>query len=415
MKTTSYTEYKSIDLEGIDKIPINWKVQRAKTIMKEINEKSEDGSELLLSVSEYTGVKPKNECVEEGDFLTHADTLEGYKKCKPNDLVMNIMLAWKRGQGVTDREGIVSPSYAVFRPDCSNINPRYLHYLTRSDEYIGLFGSWSYGIIPSRWRLYPEVFLRIPILLPPVTEQMAISLFLDNKIEKIDRLIEKKVKMIELLLEKRIATINHAVSKGLDSNAPMMDSGIEWLGEIPEHWDIIRLKYCVTINDEVLSESTDSDFEFNYIDIGNVDATNGIISTEFYRFENAPTRARRIVRGGDAIISTVRTYLRAIATIPEANGHLIVSTGFAVIRPHSINPLYMSYLLKSTYVVETIVSRSTGVSYPAINASEIGNIYITKPSEVEQQVIVDYLKCEINRINSLITGIKKSDTDPLIW
>jgi type I restriction enzyme S subunit len=179
-------------------------------------------------------------------------------------------------------------------------------------------------------------------------------------------------------------------------------SGVTWLGDVPAHWDVRRLKYTASINDEALPETTDPDYEFTYVDIGSVDAIRGIVATETHRFENAPSRARRIVRDGDTIVSTVRTYLRAIAAIRDPQENLIVSTGFAVVRPRKLDPGYLSYALRSPFFVDTVVSRSTGVSYPAINAPEVGNIGITLPSLAEQRAIAAFLDRETARIDALI-------------
>lgn len=163
-----------------------------------------------------------------------------------------------------------------------------------------------------------------------------------------------------------------------------------------------RLKYVASINDETLAETTDADYEFEYVDIGNVDAAKGIVGRETHRFENAPSRARRIVRAGDTIVSTVRTYLRAIAAIREPGDRLIVSTGFAVVRPRGIDASYLSYALRSPYFVETVVSRSTGVSYPAVNASEVGNIEVPVPSVREQRAIAAFLDRQTGKIDALV-------------
>lgn len=196
---------------------------------------------------------------------------------------------------------------------------------------------------------------------------------------------------------------NAAVHAGKRATYPAYKpSGMEWLGDVPEHWEVRRLKYTASINDEALPETTDPDYEFTYVDIGSVDASKGIVATETYRFEDAPSRARRIVREGDTIVSTVRTYLRAIAAIREPAENLIVSTGFAVVRPRSLDPGYLSYALRSPFFVETVVSRSTGVSYPAINAPEVGNIGVTLPPLNEQKAIAAFLDRETARIDALI-------------
>lgn len=179
-------------------------------------------------------------------------------------------------------------------------------------------------------------------------------------------------------------------------------SGVEWLGEVPDHWHVKRLKYAASINDEVLPETTDPTFEIQYVDIGSVDATEGVTHREEMVFEDAPSRARRIVREGDTIVSTVRTYLRAIAPIREPAANTIVSTGFAVVRPQRVTPGFLSYALRETGLVDAIVARSVGVSYPAVNASEIGTLPIQLPPEDEQRAIADFLDQETTKLDTLV-------------
>ena len=131
--------------------------------------------------------------------------------------------------------------------------------------------------------------------------------------------------------------------------AEYKESGVEWLGEVPAGWDLKPLKHLAHINGNVLSESTDPDYEFDYIDIGSVSEGLGITKTERMRFSSAPSRARRLVQEGDAIVSTVRTYLRAIASVKGSAEDLVVSTGFCVVSPRDeLKPAYCSYLLQAT-------------------------------------------------------------------
>ncbi len=180
------------------------------------------------------------------------------------------------------------------------------------------------------------------------------------------------------------------------------NSGVQWLGKVPEHWEVKRLKYLATINDETLPETTDPEFEFFYVDIGSVNLEDGISGYDQKVFENAPSRARRKVKPGDTIVSTVRTYLRAIAQIPAIDFPLIVSTGFAVIRPCKLAENYLAYALRESYFVESVVARSVGVSYPAINSSEIGVISIPTPPLPEQTAIANFLDRETGRIDTLV-------------
>ena len=202
--------------------------------------------------------------------------------------------------------------------------------------------------------------------------------------------------------------LGEVTSTSLPSYARYRPSGVEWIRNVPEHWEERQLKYSASINDEVLAETTDPDLELSYVDIGSVDAVKGISSTTNVSFEDAPSRARRIVRDGDTIVSTVRTYLRAIAAIRNPPPNTVVSTGFAVVRPRSIFSPFMSYALHESGFIEAIMARSVGVSYPAINASEIGTLPIPIPETDEQQVIADFLDYETKKLDSLAAKIEIS-------
>ena len=171
----------------------------------------------------------------------------------------------------------------------------------------------------------------------------------------------------------------------------MKDSGIEWIGEIPQNWHTTRIKYCTAIDQEKLSEKTDPEYTFQYIDISGVTEYGGIGETTEMTFEKSPSRARMVVKPGDTIISTVRTYLKAVAYIDSLEDH-ICSTGFCVLSPkNDLFPKFAYYVLQSDYVVQKIVSESVGVSYPAISSTEIGDIKIALPEYIAQARIAGYL------------------------
>lgn len=170
-----------------------------------------------------------------------------------------------------------------------------------------------------------------------------------------------------------------------------------------------RLKYAATINDEALSEMTEPDYELQYIDIGNVDSYGTVHDVPTYKFEDSPSRARRIVRQGDVIISTVRTYLQAIAPIENPPENLIVSTGFAVVRPDDkqFDARFCKYALREKRFLWEVEGRSTGVSYPAINSSDLADIRINLPPLETQRLIADYLDRETARIDALVAEKEK--------
>ena len=170
-----------------------------------------------------------------------------------------------------------------------------------------------------------------------------------------------------------------------------------------------RLKYVATINDESLTDATEPDYELQYIDIGNVDSYGTVHDVVAYKFEDAPSRARRIARHGDVIVSTVRTYLQAIAPIENPPENLIVSTGFAVVRPKDnlFDAHFCRYAVREKRFLWEVESRSTGVSYPAINASDLADIRISLPDVETQRLIADYLDRETARIDALVAEKEK--------
>lgn len=203
----------SLRYSGIDwigEIPANWKTKRMKSIFTESNEISSTGQEDLLSVSEYYGVARRIDKMDEGEYETRADSLVGYKICKKGDLVINIMLAWKRGLGFSDYDGIVSPAYAVYRG--YNIVPRYYHYLMRTNKYVNEYKRNSKGIIDSRLRMYTDRFNNIQAIVPPLNEQHMIADYLDQKCREIDVAIENIGKQIDAYKRLKKSLINEVVT-----------------------------------------------------------------------------------------------------------------------------------------------------------------------------------------------------------
>ena len=236
-----YSSYKSSGVEWIGDVPTHWDVQRFKYLLRERDIRSTDGSEQLLSVSQYTGVTQRKR-VDGGDNPdTRAESLIGYKCVEHNDLVVNIMLAWNGSMGVSLFRGIASPAYCVYR-FLAGVNPWYFHYLLRSPIYKAYIKTASTGVVESRLRLYTDDLYGLYALVPPLPEQTAIVRYLDHTDELIRRYIRSRERLIELLEEYRQAVIHHAVTRGLDPDVRLKPSEVEWLGDVPEHWEVRRLK-----------------------------------------------------------------------------------------------------------------------------------------------------------------------------
>lgn len=179
-----------------------------------------------------------------------------------------------------------------------------------------------------------------------------------------------------------------------------------WYNDIPQHWQIKRLKDIASCNDETLSEVTSAEKEIEYVEISDVNEAQSIINTSFFYFYDAPSRARRITKKGDVIISTVRTYLKAIALIDRCG--LIVSTGFAVLRSNrNTEPRFLHYLTLNNNFLEGVIRESAGVSYPAISASKLVASTVAIPALSEQVKISNYLDNKISNIDAYVSERKK--------
>ena len=174
-----YPAYKPSGVEWLGEVPEHWAIRRAKYLLKECDTRSVDGSEKLLRVSQFTGVTLRSTASDKEEPDTRAASLEGYKLVQPDDLVVNIMLAWNGSMGVSPFHGIASPAYCVYRFE-QNAHPWYFHHLFRSPSYKARIKSASTGVVESRLRFYTDDIYRLEALVPPLPEQAAIVRYLDH-------------------------------------------------------------------------------------------------------------------------------------------------------------------------------------------------------------------------------------------
>lgn len=245
----------------------------------------------------------------------------------------------------------------------------------------------------------------IVICIPPLETQQKIITYLDTKLSEIDHQVSLLTSKRDAYLRLKKSIINHVVTHGLNSNVKMKDSGIEWIGEVPEHWEVKRLKNVVECNAKSLGENTPKDSIIKYVEISDVDHVHGINNIQSLMFGEAPSRARRITQKGDIIISTVRTYLKAIAKIEDDD--IIVSTGFAVLHPTKCNGEYLAYYILSESFINRVEMLSKGTSYPAINASDLVSINVLIPPLPEQCAIATYLDDKCAKIDTIVSNLDK--------
>ncbi|MBZ7957642.1 restriction endonuclease subunit S [Campylobacter sp. RM9760] len=280
----------------------------------------------------------------------------------------------------------------------TELNSKFLFYFFQGIFFQNIFFSNIKGLIGG---VTPEQIGNFLFLLPPLKEQVQIANFLDEKCEKIQNFIEKKEKLLSLLQEQKQALINETITKGLDKNVKLKNSGIEWLGEIPEHWEVRKLKYICKINPQINEALPDS---FIYIDLESV--TNGkLLKEQMISKEKAPSRAQRILQKQDILFQLVRPYQRN-NYIFNKNGAYVASTGYAQIRTKECIKFIYYTLLENSFV-ERVVLRSTGSNYPAISSNDFADMKIPLPPLKEQEQIANFLDEKCEKIDSLITKIKK--------
>lgn len=238
-----YEQYAPSGFDWLGDLPSHWSILRAKYVFREIDDRSMAGDEELLSVSHLTGVTPRS---EKNVTMFMAEDYTGAKLCKDGDLVINTMWAWMGALGVSSTTGIVSPAYGVYRQFQQRLRPRYMDWLFRTPMYVAEYTRRSTGVNSSRLRLYPDRFLDMPVVIPSIEDQDRIVAFLDQKTAEVDAAIAKKERLIELLAEQRGIQINQAVTRGLQPNVALRDSGVEWLGVIPQHWGVGAAQACLS-------------------------------------------------------------------------------------------------------------------------------------------------------------------------
>ena len=234
-----YTACKASGFEWLGDVPAHWMVVKLRSILARTNERNRPGLP-LLSVVREKGVILRNTTNTDENHNFIPDDLSNYKVVRCGQLAMNKMKAWQGSYGLSQHDGIVSPAYFVFGIDGASRG--YLHTALRSKAYVPFFAQASDGVRIGQWDLSPTRMREIPFLVPPLPEQAAIVRYLDHMDRRIRRYVSAKRRLIALLEEEKQAVINQAVTRGLDPNVRLKPSDVEWLGDVPEHWEVPRLR-----------------------------------------------------------------------------------------------------------------------------------------------------------------------------
>lgn len=403
-----YAQMKSSGVSWIQDVPNDWGIRVLFQLVDQVKNKNKDLTEQNLLSLSYGKIKRKDINNPEGLL---PESFDGYNIIEADDIVLRLTdlqndhTSLRVGQA--KERGIITSAYTTLRPS-GMVNPQYLYYVMHAYDLIKGFYGMGAGV--RQGLTYDEVkTIKVPF--PSQDEQDVIVTFLNTQVDQIDVLIEEAKENIDDLKKWRTSIIYESVTKGIDYPVKMKKSAIEGIDYIPEHWFTESIKSVSTYNDEVLVESTDPEFEFDYIDIGSVKYGDGVTAVQRMNFKDAPSRARRVVKKGDVIISSVRTYLKAVALIEKSEIQQIASTGFVVLRANRIDPLYLYYAVLSDRFISTVEANSTGMSYPAINASKLVSFKIPVPPKDEQERISCFLNDKCKMIGELIKEKEKLISD----
>lgn len=404
-----YREYKDSGVKWLGEIPSHWEVLKSKFLWRETFENSQSGKEDLLSVSQYTGVTKSM-------ADSRSESLEGYKIVHKDELVINIMLAWLGGLGVSDFEGVVSPAYCTYKL-IRNENPKFLHYLYKTPMYLAEFARHSTGVVPSRWRMYTDDFGQVLSLLPPLSEQDAIVRYLDTATSEIDKAIAMQQKMIDLLNERKQIIIQNAVTKGLDENVEMKESGVESIGRIPIGWKIKKLKYVMRSFGRIgfrgygTKDIVDEGQGAITLSPSNIQESSMDYSKRTYLSWNKYYESPEImIENGDVLMVKTGSSYGKCAIVKNMPMECTINPQLVVFKEHTEKPEYLAYCFQTSFAKFFINTSVIGGTIPTISQEKINNYVFPFPMKSEQQQIVTYLDSEMQRFDSAITNCQRQIT-----
>ncbi|CDC00131.1 putative type I site-specific restriction-modification system S subunit [Bacteroides sp. CAG:443] len=385
-----YDKYKDSGIAWIGEIPEHWKVKKGKNLFKKEERPVRDNDEIVTCFRDGEVTLRSNRRI---DGFTNAMKEVGYQGVRRGDLVIHNMDAFAGAIGVSDSDGKSTPVYSVCTPK-NNVeaNVYYYAYLLRSYALGGVIQSLAKGIRERSTDFRYKEFGDLYYQQPPIEEQQSIASYLDQKCGEIDKLITLQEEMITKLQSYKQSVITEAVTKGLDKNLPLKDSGIEWIGEIPEHWSVVKIKYLAKIK----SGDSISSNEIMQEGIYEVYGGNGLMG-----FCN-----KKNVDGVNIIIGRVGALCGNVRLISESK----FITDNALILNCFDNALYsyMYIMLKAA----NLNNLNTSNAQPLITGSKVLNVSLPIPPLSEQQSIANYLDQKCSEIDELIS-IKQQKIEKL--
>ena len=404
-------EFKDSGIEWIGQIPKEWEVCQIRRVMKNRSERNLPNAEVLSLYRDW-GIVPKNSR-DDNHNVTSEDTTN-YKVVHKGDFVINKMKAWQGSMAVSDYDGIISPAYYVCEFVRTSVYKRYIHHLLRNESYKTEYMRLSSGLRVGQWDLNIENFLRIPMILPSFSEQQKIADYLDKVCGEVDEMVALQETMIEELKAYKQSVITEAVTKGLDPNTPMRNSGIDWIGEIPEGWEVCRIKNIFNVSDGTHDTPNYVDKSCNTYPLvtskciidGEIvlDLANHISETDYIQINERSFHNRYDVImpmigtvGNPAIVMTDDKYALKNVAIFRTGGDYYKAA-------------LLKYFINSYLFIEQYNSTKRGGVQNFISQDIIRNLILIIPQNLEETIIFLDTKC--SGIDSLI-ALKQAKIEEL--
>ena len=394
MEFKQYSSYKNSGVEWLGDVPEHWNLKRFCYLFAENKKKNIGLKETNVLSLSYGNIKEKK--IDDNKGLL-PESFETYQIIEPNDIVFRFtdLQNDKRSlrSAISKYHGIITSAYIAVK---TKQNADFYNYLFRAYDLQKVFYSMGEGM---RQSLKMDELNKMPVVLPSEDEQKRIVAFLNTETTRIDNLITKQEKLIELLEEQRKSIISHAVTKGLNPNAPMKDSGVEWLGDVPESWEVIPSKFYFTERKE---KAVNGDKQLT------ASQKHGIIYQDEFIAENGRVMVvmknpeiLKKVRPNDFVIS-MRSFQGGLE-LSSLEGS--ISSAYVMLKPDLslINTEYFKYLFKTPRYIQSLQSTSNLIrDGQALRFNNFSQVKLVLPPKSEQQEIVEYLDKEKNKIDNLI-------------
>ncbi|EAA9776845.1 MULTISPECIES: restriction endonuclease subunit S [Enterobacteriaceae] len=405
MSYKEYSEYKNSGVEWLGVIPSSWRILSAKRLFGNRRTVADDADEQLAASQKY-GVIPQKLMIEKTGSKV-ALALKGtgsFRKVHKNDFVISLR-SFEGGIEYSAYDGCISPAYTVLYP-LKNINVDYYRFLKKSSVFVSALQATTDSLRDGKAINY-EQYCCIDLPFPSIEEQECIASFLDCEIAKVDCLIGKQEQLIEFLKEKRQAVISHSITKGLNADVKMKYSGIEWLGDIPEHWNVIKFSYCVSIRSGLVDPKSEQYKKYWLIAPNHIQSGEGRILNLETAEEQGAESSKYLCKKGEVIYSKIRPALAKVCISP-GNNVLCSADMYPMTARSGLTNDYLSWFLLSSIFTRFAVNQADRVAMPKINRESLAECKIPFPGKSEQIEIAYYLQRITKNLDDLIVKSQES-------